>query len=178
MIFANTRYVSSYTFRSFIILKETKPKLTTLRKITLLLIVISFSTFLSAQKPLTKDQQEVQQTVVNLFDALSNRDSISLKNNCSSDIALFENGSIWNIDTLILKAIALNTSTDFKRVNSIDFINTTVNKNIAWATYNLHSVITRDGKLVKVQWMETVVVVNENKKWKIKVLHSTLIKRT
>ena len=36
----------------------------------------------------------------------------------------------------------------------------------------------RNGKKVIVQWMETVVVVKENKKWKIKVLHSTLIKRS
>jgi ketosteroid isomerase-like protein len=68
---------------------------------------------LQAQQLLTKDQQEVQQTVIKLFDALSNRDSVSLKNYCAADIVLFENGSIWNADTLILKAITLNTATRF-----------------------------------------------------------------
>lgn len=119
----------------------------------------------------------MQQTVIKLFETLSNRDSVSLKKYCAADIVLFENGSIWNVDTLILKAITLNTSTDFKRANNIDFISTTVNKNTAWATYNLHSEITRNGKQANVQWMETVVAVKERKKWKIKVLHSTLIKR-
>ena len=145
---------------------------------TLLIITISLSTFLQAQQPLTKDQQEVQQTVIKFFDSLSNRDSVNLKNYCTADITLFENGSTWNSDTLILKAITLNTATDFKRTNKIDFINTTVNKNTAWATYNLHSEITRNGKQATVQWMETVVAVKEGKKWKIKVLHSTLIKRS
>jgi ketosteroid isomerase-like protein len=149
----------------------------TLKKINLLIITISLTTFLQAQQLLTKDQQEVQQTVIKLFDALSNRDSVSVKNYCAADIVLFENGSIWNADTLILKAITLNTAIDFKRINKIDFINTTVNKNTAWATYNLHSEITRNGKQATVQWMETVVAVKEDKKWKIKVLHSTLIKR-
>ncbi len=148
-----------------------------MKKINLLIFTISLSTFVQAQQLLTKDQQEVQQTVIKLFEALSNRDSVSLKNYCTPDIALFENGSIWNADTLILKAITLNTATDFKRINNIDFINTTANRNTAWATYNLHSEITRNGKKVTVQWMETVVVIKERKKWKIKVLHSTLIKR-
>jgi hypothetical protein len=103
---------------------------------------------------------------------------VSLKNYCTADIALFENGSTWNRDTLILKAITLNTATDFKRNNIIDFISTTVKKNTGWATYNLHSEITRNGKLTTVQWMETVIAVKERKRWKIKVLHSTLIKRT
>ncbi|CAN5720336.1 hypothetical protein BH11BAC4_BH11BAC4_21570 [soil metagenome] len=70
----------------------------------------------------------------------------------------------------------LNTAIDFKRINNIDFINTIVNRNTAWATYNLHSEITRNAKQTNVQWMETVVAVKEKKKWKIKVLHSTLIK--
>jgi ketosteroid isomerase-like protein len=148
-----------------------------LKKIIILISAIYFSTLLLAQQPLTKDQQEVNQTVINLFEALSNRDSVSLKNNCTADILLYETGSIWNADTLILQAITLNTAIDFKRINTFDFINTTVAENTAWATYNLHSEITRNGKKATVQWMETVIVVKEKQKWKIKVLHSTLIRR-
>jgi len=49
------------------------------KKITLLLIAFLFSTVLMAQEQLTISQQEVQQTVIKMFDALSNRDSSSLK---------------------------------------------------------------------------------------------------
>lgn len=148
------------------------------KKITFLIITVFLSTFLLAQELLAKEQREVQQTVVNFFEALSNRDSVSLKQYCTADISLFENGSIWNIDTLILKAITLNTAPDFKRINTFDFINTTVNKNTAWVTYNLKSEMSRNGKQAIVQWMETVIVVKEHNKWKINVLHSTLIKRS
>jgi len=120
----------------------------------------------------------VQQTVIKFFETLSNRDSVSLKNYCANDILLFEYGQVWNLDTLIRKAIRRNTANDFKRVNSIDFITSSVDKNIAWATYNLHSEIMREGKQVTIYWLETVVVVKERRRWKIKVLHSTLIKRT
>ncbi|MGZ8553757.1 MAG: nuclear transport factor 2 family protein, partial [Chitinophagaceae bacterium] len=127
--------------------------------------------------PLTKSQQAVQQTVIKMFDALSGRDSVSLKSYCADDITLYEYGQVWNIDTLITKAIVLNTATDFKRVNTFDFINTTVKKNTAWVTYNLQSAITSSGKQRIVQWMETVVLVKKKRRWKIKVLHSSLIKR-
>ena len=153
------------------------PKLITLKKIIILILAIYISTLLHAQQQLTKDQQEVNQTVINFFEAISNRNSADLKDNCTVDILLFENGSIWNADTLILKAITLNTATDYKRTNTFDFINTTVADNTAWVTYDLHSEITRNGKQATAQWMETVILIKEKQKWKIKVLHSTLIKR-
>jgi ketosteroid isomerase-like protein len=149
-----------------------------MKKIKLFLIAISFAALLQAQAQLTESQQAVQQTVIKMFDALSNRDSISLKRYCADDIALYEYGQAWNIDTLINKAIRLNTSADFKRTNTLDFITTTVNKDIAWATYHLNSEITKDAKQVSIQWLETVVLVKEKTGWKIKVLHSSLIKRS
>ncbi len=146
-------------------------------KIKLLLFVLLFSETVKAQT-ITKEQATVQQTVVNMFDALSTRDSISLKAYCTADVSLYEYGQVWNMDTLILKAITLNKSADFKRTNSFEFINTTVDKTTAWVTYRLQSVIIKDGKQVTVQWLETVVLVKAKKQWKVNHLHSTLIKRS
>ena len=147
-----------------------------MKKIILLLPVIFCIALLQAQQSTTNNQQAVQQTVIKLFDALSNRDSVQLKINCTDDIRLYEYGQTWNMDTLINKAIRLNTAPDFKRINTIEFINTTVRKKTAWATYNNQADITRKGKQTTVKWLETVVLVKEDKSWKIKVLHSTLIK--
>lgn len=149
-----------------------------MKKITLLLVSFLFSTLLMAQQPLTNNQQEVQQTVIKFFDALSNRDSVNLKAYSTADITLYEYGQVWTIDTLILKAITLNQSADFKRSNSFEFINTNADKTTAWVTYRLQSVVTKDGKLSTVQWLETVVLVKVKKQWKVKHLHSTLIKRS
>ena len=148
-----------------------------MKKITLLIILLTIPKVGNAQQLLTKDQQKVQETVVNFFEALSKRDSIALKKYCTSDIVLYEYGRIWNADTLIRKAIKLNTASDFKRINNFDFISTTVTKNTAWTSYILLSEIIKDGKKVTVQWMETVIVLKKKKRWQIKVLHSTLIKR-
>ena len=145
----------------------------------LLILFISLNTIsVQAQLPLTKDQQAMQQTVIKMFDALSNRDSVSLKNHCTADVQLFEYGQVWNIDTLILKAITQNQAADFKRTNTFDFINTSANKTTACVTYHLQSVISREGKQVTAQWLETVVLAKAKKQWKVKHLHSTLIKRS
>lgn len=149
-----------------------------MKKLTLLIFLLTTSNLVNAQQLLTKDQQKVQQTVVDFFEALSNRDSIALKNYSTDDIVLFEYGSVWNADTLIRKAIKLNTATDFKRINTINFISTTVDKNTAWASYNLFSEIISDGKKNTKQWLETVIAIKKKKRWQIKVLHSTLIKKT
>ena len=49
---------------------------------------------------------------------------------------------------------------------------------MALVNYRLQSAITKDGKQSIVQRLETVVLVKEKKKWKVKHLHSTLIKRS
>ncbi|HQV61472.1 MAG: nuclear transport factor 2 family protein [Chitinophagaceae bacterium] len=147
-----------------------------MKKIIILLIATVLTRQLYAQGQLTRNQQAVQQAVLKLFNALSNRDSVNLKLFCADDITLYEYGQIWNLDTLINKAIRLNTASDFKRINTIDFINTTISKKAAWTTYLNQADINRDGKQTTVKWIETVVLVKQQKRWKIKVLHSTLIK--
>ena len=149
-----------------------------MKRTILLLIAIVLTGQLYAQSQLKRAQQTVQQSIIKMFDALSNRDSVSLKNYCKTDIELYEYGQVWNIDTLILKAITGNQAADFKRTNSFEFINTTVDKTMALVTYRLQSAITKDGKQATVQWLETVVLVKQKKQWKVKHLHSTLIKRS
>ena len=149
-----------------------------MKKTAGLLTAMLCSSLIQAQQSTTNSRQAAQQAVVKLFDALSSRDSVSLKTYCTAGITLYEYGQVWNMDTLILRAITLNQSPDFKRTNSFEFINTAVDKTMAWVTYRLQSVIFKDGKQSTVLWLETAVVVRERKQWKVKHLHSTLIKRS
>jgi ketosteroid isomerase-like protein len=149
-----------------------------MKNLFLVVLVMINQSIIHAQKTLTKSQQSAQQVVIKMFDALSNRDSVGLKEHCAADISLYEYGQMWNRDSLILKAITQNQSADFKRTNSFEFISTTVDKNLAWVTYRLQSVVIRDAKQSMIQWLETVILVEEGKQWKVKHLHSTLIKRS
>jgi ketosteroid isomerase-like protein/quercetin dioxygenase-like cupin family protein len=130
-----------------------------------------------AQTSSPDDEQKAQQAIIKMFDALSARDAAALRNQCTTDVRFYEYGQSWTADTLINKAITKNTATDFKRINKFDFISTNVKPDVAWITYNLHSEITSNGKHVDVYWLETVVLVKEEEKWKVKALHSTLIKK-
>ena len=150
----------------------------TLERKMLLFIIICLTTSLQAQPSLTKDQEQVQQTVVKMFEALSNRDSISLKTYCTIDLTLYEYGQIWNIDTLIRKAITMNTTANFKRTNTFEFISTETDTNIAWVTYKLSSVIIKDGKQTKLHWLESVFLTKQQRQWKVKNLHSTLLNKS
>lgn len=144
--------------------------------LTIAVFIVSV-VFARSQEKLSEDQKAVQNTVVKMFEALSNRDSVELKSHCTSDILLFEYGKIWTLDTLITKAIKLNLAKDFKRINTIDFINTKINNDVAWTTYNNQADITQNGNHRVITWIETVVLVKEMKEWKIKVLHSTFLKK-
>ncbi len=144
-----------------------------MKKTILFLLSIFSVAFLNAQ---SKDENAVQQTVIKLFDALSNKDSSGLKDQCAADVKFYEYGEAWTIDFLIKNAIVKNTATDFKRTNKFNFLNTTINGNTAWTTYDLYSTIISNGKNISIHWMETVVLVKEKERWKIKLLHSTLVK--
>lgn len=148
------------------------------KSILIFIVTIALGEPLYSQSKLSKEDQSVQQTIIQLFEALSNRDALGLKANSTTDVTFFEYGQIWNLDTLIAKAITGNQSLDFKRTNTFEFINTTTDKTTAWATYRLQSEVIREGKQATVQWLETVVLVKERKQWKVKHLHSTLIKRS
>lgn len=149
-----------------------------MKKLLMPLLAFLLVEQLHAQSLPPKEDQSVQQTIIQLFQALSNRDVEGLKTYSTTDVTFYEYGQVWNLDTLIAKAITRNQSTDFKRANNFEFINTTTDRTIAWATYRLQSVIVRDGKQTTSQWIETVVLVKERKQWKVKHLHSTLIKRS
>lgn len=149
-----------------------------LKNLIPLLLALVTCNLLQAQPAFSKEQKRAQEAIVNMFAAFSDRDSVKLRSYCSSDMSLFEYGQVWNMDTLIRRGIINNTATDFKRTNSFEFINTELDKTSAWVTYRLNSVIFSNGKESLVQWLETVILTKENGQWKVKHLHSTLLKRT
>lgn len=147
-------------------------------KKSLLLLILIVVAAASIAQPLSKQEQSVQQTIQNLFTVLSNSDTAGLRLHSTADVNFYEYGQVWTIDTLIQKVMFAGKAADYKRTNNFDFVNTSINGNTAWSTYYLQSEITRNGKQELVKWMETVVLVKLKNQWKIKLLHSTLIKRT
>jgi hypothetical protein len=124
-----------------------------------------------------KEQPAVQQTVESLFANLTNADTIALKTVVTADVRFYEYGQVWTIDTLIRKVIQAKSIPGFKRTNRFEFVRTIIHHKTAWTTYYLTSIFTRNGKEETVRWMETVVLIKEEKEWKVDVLHSTNLNR-
>lgn len=141
--------------------------------IVILFLAISIPGLLKAQKKQSTDEHSVQQTVIDLFDALSKRDSVMLKENCTVDILIFEDGKVWNVDTMMGAIITLKKLNDYTRINKIEFIHTEIHNDVAWTTYHNQADITVNGKNRSVKWVETVILIRDGKKWRIKILHST-----
>jgi len=139
-------------------------------RIKLFFIAFFFTVMVHSQTP---EEITVQQTIENLFAALTNVDTTAMKNFTTSTVRFYEYGEVWPMDTLISKIMKDKSTPDFKRTNKFEFVNTTINKNTAWATYYLQSIFTRNGKEELLKWMETVVLIKDKKQWKIDVLHST-----
>ncbi len=129
-----------------------------------------------AQQNLSAQQKAVQETVVAVFDALAKRDTVTMKLYCTNDLLILEDKEVWTLDTLTLK-VGQNKDTGYSRINSMDFIETKIQGKTAWTCYYNQANINRRGKQIMVRWLETAILVKENNKWKMRVLHSTTIER-
>ena len=145
-------------------------------KLYSVLIVLLYASTLCGQT-LTSEQAQVQQTIKNLFAALTEADTVAMKTFSSTNVRFYEYGEVWPMDTLISKAIKSKSISDFKRTNSFDFVSTTINNNTAWTTYYLQSTFFRNGKEEIVKWMETIVLIKDKNRWNVDVLHSTRLSK-
>jgi len=146
-----------------------------MKKIFLLFFLVCFYFPGNAQ---TEEQRQVQNVIIKMFDALAARDINQIQSLGTKDILILENGLIWNMDSLVVKTNQNKLAVDYKRINTLDFLNTEVDQNTAWTTYNNQAEITKNGKHFIVTWLESAILVKEKNHWKIKVLHSTFLKRT
>ena len=112
-----------------------------------------------------------------MFQGSSDRDFDELKAHCENDILILENGIIWNLDSLHEKINQNKLIADFKRTNTFEFMDTKVEKNVAWTTYTNEAEITKKGQHTFIKWIETAILIKNDKAWKIKVLHSTALKK-
>lgn len=122
--------------------------------------------------------RDVQESVKQFFAALAARDSVEMKRWSTNDLTLIEYGTVWNMDTVIRRGILQNTASDYNRVDQFAFLSTTVHGKMALVSYRLTSQIMANGKQTKAQWIETMNLLYEDKRWKVQFLHSTLLNRT
>lgn len=143
-----------------------------MRSINLVFFIMLMTATMAAQTP-TKEQRVVRQTIENMFTALSNSDTLALKTYVTHDVNFIEYGQLWNLDTIVHKAMLGKRIPNFNRINSFEYVSTTIQQKTAWVTYYLQSTITKGRKEEIIKWLETVILIRNGNQWKINVLHST-----
>ncbi len=129
----------------------------------------------AAQNKPSAEAAPVQQAITGVFDGFSAMSLEKIMRHCTPDLILLEDGVVWNADS-IAAAINRMKGVDFKRVNSFDFLQTEVRGNTAWTSYFNQADMQINGTPRQVRWLESAVLVKEAGGWKVKVLHSTVIR--
>jgi hypothetical protein len=122
------------------------------------------------------EQMKVNQSLIKLFDGLAALDMKVIKEFSTKDLMILESGVVWNLDTIAHKVDNLK-AVSFSRTNHLDFIKTEIKGNTAWSVYNNSADMIINGLEVHAKWLESAVLVKEGKEWKIKLLHSTSLKK-
>ena len=122
------------------------------------------------------EKDSIQIMIVRFFDGISELNEEKLRSTSTSDFLLLEDGEIWNMDTLVANVMWAKSVKKFERINKFEFIRTDQDGNTAWVSYFNSADIKVNDKQRIVKWLESAVLVKEKGRWKIKMLHSTVMK--
>lgn len=138
-------------------------------KFLLLFLLVNFQ--LSAQG--TPDAQSV---IVQVFDAISERNEQKLRSLCTEDILVIEDAKLWNIDSLT-SFMTKPVPPDYKRINTFKIISNITSDSISCISYENTAQISGKGNRYEIVWMETAILTLETNQWRLKLLHSTTKER-
>jgi rhodanese-related sulfurtransferase len=122
------------------------------------------------------EKDSIEASISKFFDGLSEINADKLKAYTTADFMVLESGEVWNMDTLVNKISPLKNS-GIQRLNKFEFIRTEQKGNIAWVSYHNTANFSLNDRKRSVHWLESAVLIKENGRWKIKLLHSTTVSR-
>ena len=111
------------------------------------------------------------QPVKELFAAMSKHDGKAMQATSTEDFQLLEHREDWTMRDLV-EAVQPKGK-PYERKNFFNQIRARQEGNVAWVSYWNKAEISRDGALRTVVWLESAVVVKENDRWKVQLMHST-----
>lgn len=145
-----------------------------MKRITLLLLTLTFSIVTSAQDTTTEDQ--LKALISGSFDAIfSGLDATKIKEFYTDDFILLEHGEVWTNQTITDYTKRAKTQTPLQtRHNRFEFISIKIEGNMAWLAYHNYAHWTLDGKETgKMYWLESATAIKTKEGWRLQMLHST-----
>ncbi|MFK7738517.1 MAG: nuclear transport factor 2 family protein, partial [Pirellulaceae bacterium] len=109
--------------------------------------------------------------VKELFAAMSEHDGRAMQETSTDDFQLLEHGEDWTMQKLI--DAVQPKGEPYERKNFFNQIRARQKGDMAWVSYWNKAEIRRESGLRTVVWLESAVVVREDDRWKVQLLHST-----
>ena len=113
------------------------------------------------------------QPVKELFAAISKHDGRAMQATSTEDFQLLEHGEDWTMQKLI--DAVQPKGQPYERKNFFKQIRARQKGDVVWISYWNKAEIRRESGLRTVVWLESAVVVKENDRWKVQLMHSTLV---
>lgn len=117
------------------------------------------------------DDHPAFEPVKELFAAMSKHDGKAMRETATKDFQLLEHGEDWSMQKLV--DAVQPKGKPYERKNSFQQIRARQNGDVAWISYWNKAEILRAGKLRTLVWLESVVVVKQDDRWKVQLMHST-----
>ncbi len=109
--------------------------------------------------------------VKELFAAMSNHDGQAMQATATVDFQLLEHGEDWTMQQLI--DAVQPKGKPYERKNFFSQIRARQKGDMAWISYWNKAEIAREGATRTVVWLESAVMIKEDERWKVQLLHST-----
>lgn len=109
--------------------------------------------------------------VKELFAAMSKHDGQAMHETSTDDFQLLEHGEDWTMQQLV--DAVQPKGQPYERKNFFCQIRAREKGDVAWISYWNKAEIYRDSEVRTIVWLESAVMVKEEGRWKIQLLHST-----
>lgn len=139
------------------------------------LFFIFIGLLLSCQTTIQTDAPETLKDVItNYYNAMESRDFNQMKEISTNDFIIYEDGKIWNNDSLIQ---LMKSMPDAKIAFKLDNFKINIDKLTGNMYYTNHGDITmNDTTTIGYDWLESATFKKIDGKWKLEFLHSTVKK--
>ena len=117
------------------------------------------------------EEHPASQPVKDLFIAMSKHDGEAMRATSTKDFQLLEHGEDWSMQKLV-DAVKPNRNSG-ERKNFFQQIRARQNGDVAWISYWNKAELRRGDQQRTIVWLESAVVVKQDGRWKIQLMHST-----
>ncbi len=144
-------------------------------KAKLFLFIPLLGLTISCQQEKEIDDPEIlKQVLYEYFDGIKNNDLGKMNEATTSDFVLYEDGKIWNNDSL---STFLSTLPKYTAIFKFDNFNIDVDSKSGSMYYSNHGILTfNDTTEVAYEWIESASFKKVDGNWKINFAHSTVKK--